>query len=120
MLLGGIRATPFREHVSEAVGMAGLLLNLVMGKTTGKVFAWLRRRRVALIYRFKLWLAGGGAKKTVASVLPARSVWPGLSQDDGPGFDPPGGRQGLTLVHFSAQLEPCLTQENTLHTLNNP
>jgi len=25
---------------------------------------------------------------------------------------------GLTLVHFSAQLEPCLSQENTLHTLN--
>jgi hypothetical protein len=25
--------------------------------------------------------------------------------------------QGLTLVHFSSQLEPCLTQENTLHTL---
>jgi len=28
--------------------------------------------------------------------------------------------QGLTLVHFSAQLEPCLTQENTLPTLNTP
>jgi hypothetical protein len=28
--------------------------------------------------------------------------------------------QGRTLVHFSAQLEPCLTQENTLHTLNTP
>ena len=28
--------------------------------------------------------------------------------------------QGLTLVHFSAQLEPCMSQENTLHTLNNP
>jgi hypothetical protein len=28
--------------------------------------------------------------------------------------------QGLTLVHFSAQLELCLTQENTLHTLNTP
>jgi len=28
--------------------------------------------------------------------------------------------QGLTLVRFSAQLEPCLTQENTLHTLNPP
>ena len=28
--------------------------------------------------------------------------------------------QGLTLVHISAQLEPCLTQENTLHTLNTP
>jgi hypothetical protein len=28
--------------------------------------------------------------------------------------------QGLTLVHFSAQLEPCLTQEDTLHTLNTP
>jgi len=28
--------------------------------------------------------------------------------------------QGLTLVHFSAQLEPCPAQENTLHTLNTP
>ena len=28
--------------------------------------------------------------------------------------------QGLTLVHFSAQLEPCLTQENTLHSLDTP
>jgi hypothetical protein len=28
--------------------------------------------------------------------------------------------QGLTLVHFAAQLEPCLTQENILHTLNTP
>jgi len=31
---------------------------------------------------------------------------------------PPG--QGLTLVHFSAQLEPCLIQETTLHTLDIP
>jgi len=30
----------------------------------------------------------------------------------------PGGGQGLALVHFSAQLEPFLTQENTLHNLN--
>jgi len=29
-------------------------------------------------------------------------------------------RQVLTLVHFSAQLEPCLTRENTLHTLHTP
>jgi len=29
-------------------------------------------------------------------------------------------RQGLTLVHFSAQLEPCLSHKNTLHTLNTP
>jgi hypothetical protein len=29
-------------------------------------------------------------------------------------------RQGLTLVHFSAQLEPCLTRKSTLHTLNTP
>ena len=28
--------------------------------------------------------------------------------------------QGLTLVHFSAQLEPCLTQETTLHILDTP
>jgi hypothetical protein len=26
--------------------------------------------------------------------------------------------QGLTFVHFSTQLEPCLTQENTRNTLN--
>jgi len=31
-----------------------------------------------------------------------------------------GCRQELTLVHFSAQLEPCLTHKNTLHTLNTP
>ena len=31
-----------------------------------------------------------------------------------------GPDQGLTLVHFSAQLEPCRTQENTLHTLSTP
>ena len=28
--------------------------------------------------------------------------------------------QGLTLVHFSAQLEPCLSQESTQPTLNTP
>jgi len=28
--------------------------------------------------------------------------------------------QGLTLVQFSAQLEPCLKQQNTLHSLNTP
>jgi hypothetical protein len=28
--------------------------------------------------------------------------------------------QGLTLVHFSAQLEPCLKHKRTLHTLNTP
>jgi hypothetical protein len=31
-----------------------------------------------------------------------------------------GGGQGLTLLHFSAQLEPCLTHKNTLHTLHTP
>jgi hypothetical protein len=29
-------------------------------------------------------------------------------------------KQGLTLVHLSAQLEPCLTHKSTLHTLNTP
>jgi len=28
--------------------------------------------------------------------------------------------QGLTLVNFSAQLEPCLTHKNTLHTMKTP
>jgi hypothetical protein len=29
-------------------------------------------------------------------------------------------KQGLTLVHFPAQLEQCLTHKSTLHTLNTP
>ena len=29
-------------------------------------------------------------------------------------------QQGLTLIHFSAQVEPCLTHKNTLNTLNTP
>ena len=48
--------------------------------------------------------------------------------EPGRGFNPLGALhliagdrgQGLTLVHFSAQLEPCLTQENTLHTMHTP
>jgi hypothetical protein len=28
--------------------------------------------------------------------------------------------QGLTLLHLSAQLEPCLARLHTLHTLNTP
>ena len=53
----------------------------------------------------------------------------GGNDDDGGGggFRPmpggaggPGAGQGLTLVHFSAQLDPCLSQESTLHALNTP
>jgi len=29
-------------------------------------------------------------------------------------------KQGLTLVHVSAQLEPCLTHNNILRTVNTP
>ena len=42
---------------------------------------------------------------------------------DAEGEDPTcsdGEWQGLTLLHFSAQLEPCLSRENTLHTLHTP
>jgi len=28
--------------------------------------------------------------------------------------------QGLTLVHFSAQLDPCPKHKNTSHTINTP
>ena len=49
---------------------------------------------------------------------------PSLTQPFTRGYAPapraPASRQGLTLVHLSAQLEPCLSQENTLHTLNTP
>jgi hypothetical protein len=40
------------------------------------------------------------------------------SREGGDGGD--GGDQGLTLVHFSAQLEPCVSQGNTLNTLDTP
>jgi hypothetical protein len=33
---------------------------------------------------------------------------------------PASSGQGLTLVYFPAQLEPCLTHKSTLHTLNTP
>jgi len=29
-------------------------------------------------------------------------------------------KQWLTLVHFSAQLKPCLTHKSTIHTMNTP
>jgi len=38
-----------------------------------------------------------------------------------PAFSPDADAgQGLTLVHYSAQLEPCLMHKSTLHTLNTP
>jgi len=49
---------------------------------------------------------------------------PGVHAQDEPGLhrsrraDLQAHRQGLTLVHFSAQLERCLTHKNTLHPLN--
>jgi len=43
------------------------------------------------------------------------------SGGDGDGDDKKEAkRAGHTLVHFSAQLEACLTHEHTLHTLNIP
>jgi hypothetical protein len=41
--------------------------------------------------------------------------WKGVTIGKAGGAD---AGQGLTLVHFSAQLEPCRTQENTLYTLH--
>jgi len=49
------------------------------------------------------WSAAAAAAATAAS---AAAAW--------------SRSQGLTIVHFSAQLEPCLSQESTLHTLNTP
>jgi hypothetical protein len=55
---------------------------------------------------------GGGGARTLAA---ARQLDPHALVDE------LAQVQGLTLVHFSAQLkEPCLSQENTLHTLNAP
>jgi hypothetical protein len=65
--------------------------------------------------------AGNGPGYIVANHMTKHDVVNGT-----PGHPPPlppptpGRRQGLTLVHFSAQLEPCLAQENTLRTLNTP
>jgi hypothetical protein len=45
-----------------------------------------------------------------------RSALP-VGSEAGGGF---GIGRGLTLVHFSAQLEPCLTLKNNLHTPEHP
>ena len=55
--------------------------------------------------RRRRWLKGGGRRQMPSDVH---------------GVGAEGGGQGLTLVHFSAQLEPSLKQENTLHTPNTP
>jgi len=52
---------------------------------------------------------------------PVRRGWGGGGGGGAGGGAYRGPGQGLTLVHFLAQLEPCLTQENTLHGHpNNP
>jgi len=64
----------------------------------------------------------------LASYDAARNIWQALLHGAVDGclhrrayYQRPGAlRQGLTLVHFSAQLEPCLTHTNTLHTINTP
>ena len=70
---------------------------------------------------------GGGGVGTVGGVgfrrrrrLRSDEDIGGGGEEEVKGKAAAGGRQGLTLVHFSAQLEPCLTQENTPHTLNTP
>jgi len=54
---------------------------------------------------------GGAAQVPDAPEEPAAGPDFGLQE---------GARQGLTPVHISAQLEPCLKNKNTLHTLNTP
>jgi len=51
---------------------------------------------------------------------PARASPLASAEGNGNGNESGGHGQGLTLVHFSAQLEPCLTHKATLHTLNTP
>jgi hypothetical protein len=62
-----------------------------------------RRREGARTSERSTLLAGGLATRVPAAA--SRSLAPA-----GPGL--------TTLVHFSAQLEPCLTQQSTLHTLS--
>jgi hypothetical protein len=61
------------------------------------------------------------------TTLKCRSESTEFHADVGVGWSTFTLRQGLTLVHYSAQLEPFLTQKHTLHTpnttyhpLNNP
>jgi hypothetical protein len=55
------------------------------------------------------------AERAAAKRAPARAGAPEVIV-----VNPLGDWQGLTLVHLSAQLEPCMTQENTLHTQKTP
>ena len=58
----------------------------------------------------------------VASYDVASNICQVLDSGDSGGERWEAGRcnQGLTLVHFSAQLEPCLTHKTTLHAINTP
>jgi hypothetical protein len=61
--------------------------------------------------------------KRLCSAEKWTSVSPGEKDDDVDNIAEAfalGEWQGLTLVHFSAQLEPCMSQEDTLHTPNTP
>jgi hypothetical protein len=61
-----------------------------------------------------LELVGQALRVTMAPVaVPAAEAVAAVQAQAGMG-------QGLTLVHFSAQLKPCLTNKNTVHTLHTP
>ena len=57
---------------------------------------------------------GGVANHDREDIAHALAVWRILFGHKEP------RQQGLTLVHFPAQFEPCLTHKNTLHTLSTP
>ena len=61
--------------------------------------------------------AGGIVDGIFGRVFPSLGSGSGVPSTDDAAQRKPK-RQGLTLVPFSAQLEPCLTHKNTLHTLN--
>jgi hypothetical protein len=61
--------------------------------------------------------AAAGAEAEAAQVAVAEAT-EGFEFVVGLSADEVRARQGLTLDHFSAQLEPCLTRKYTLHPLN--
>jgi hypothetical protein len=71
--------------------------------------------------RLMTWQATSGRPCRVDDSPSAdEHVLRGVTPEGGAAAEGPARHQGLTLVHVRAQLEPCLTHKNTLHTLRTP
>lgn len=84
MLLGGLKAVPVREHVTEAISLGAMILALTVGKwiRNTPLMKWVRKTRVSLVYAMRLYFAD-----KVMSKLPEASQWPKKTNEGGDNSD---------------------------------